>query len=71
VFHVTLVQSRIFCFLGCCQKNIYLNIQNYNLLVVVYGCETCSVIFRVDHRLRVFENRVLKRIFGPKKNEMI
>jgi hypothetical protein len=38
-----------------------------NLLVVLYGCETWSLTLRVEHRLRVFENRVLRRIFGPKR----
>jgi hypothetical protein len=39
--------------------------------IVVYGCETWSLILREDHRLRVFENRVLKRISGPKWDEII
>ena len=39
--------------------------------VVLYGCETWSLILREEHRLRVFENRVLRRIFGPKKDEVI
>jgi hypothetical protein len=38
--------------------------------VVLYGCETSSLTLREEHRLRVFENRVLRRIFGPKKNEV-
>jgi len=37
--------------------------------VVLYGCETWSLIFREAHRLRVFENRVL-RIFGPRGEEI-
>jgi hypothetical protein len=36
----------------------------------LYGCETWSLTLREEHRLRVFENRVLRRIFGPKKDEM-
>jgi hypothetical protein len=36
---------------------------------VLYGCETWSLEVREEHRLRVFEDRVLKRIFGPKKEE--
>jgi hypothetical protein len=40
------------------------------LLVVLYGCKTWSLILREGHRLRVFENRVLKRIFGPKNDEV-
>jgi hypothetical protein len=36
----------------------------------VYGCETWSLTFREERRLRVFENRVLRRIFGPKRDEV-
>jgi hypothetical protein len=36
------------------------------LPVVLYGCETWSVTLREEHRLRVDDNRVLRRIFGPK-----
>jgi hypothetical protein len=38
------------------------------LPVVLYGCETWSVIVREEHKLSVFENRVLRRIFGPKSD---
>jgi hypothetical protein len=37
------------------------------LPVVLYGCETWSLRVREKHKLRVFENRVLRRIFGTKK----
>jgi hypothetical protein len=40
------------------------------LPVVLYGCETWSLTLREEHGLRVFENRVLRRIFGPKRDEM-
>jgi hypothetical protein len=40
------------------------------LLVVLYGCETLSLTLREKYRLRVFENRVLRRIFGPKRDEV-
>jgi hypothetical protein len=40
------------------------------LSVVLYGCETWSLTLREEHRLRVFENRVLRRIFGPKRDEV-
>jgi hypothetical protein len=40
------------------------------LPVVLYGCETLSLMLREEHRLRVFENRVLRRIFGPKRDEV-
>jgi hypothetical protein len=38
--------------------------------VVLYGCETWSLTLREAHRLRVFENKVLRRIFGPKRDEV-
>jgi hypothetical protein len=37
----------------------------------MYGCETWSLTRREEHRLRVFENRVLRRIFGPKRDEVM
>jgi hypothetical protein len=40
------------------------------LLVVLYGCETWSLTLREEHRLGVFEKRVLRRIFGPKRDEV-
>jgi hypothetical protein len=40
------------------------------LPIVLYGCETWSLTMRETHRLRVFENRVLRRIFGPKRDEV-
>jgi hypothetical protein len=40
------------------------------LPVVLYGCETWSLTLREEHSLRVFENRVLRRIFGPKRDEV-
>jgi hypothetical protein len=41
------------------------------LPVVLYGCETWSLTLREEHRVRVFENRVLRRIFGPKRNDVM
>jgi hypothetical protein len=38
------------------------------LPVVLYGCETWSLTVREEHKLRVFENKVLGRIFGPKRD---
>jgi hypothetical protein len=37
------------------------------LSVVLYGCETRSLTLREEYRLRVFENRVVRRIFGPER----
>jgi hypothetical protein len=40
------------------------------LPVVLYGCGTWSATLREEHRLRVFENRVLRGILGPKRDEV-
>jgi len=52
-------------------KNIKIKIyRTINLPVVLYGCETWSLTLREERRLRVFENRVLRGIFGPRKDEV-
>ena len=45
----------------------------YRILILpflLYGCKTWSLTLREERRLRVFENRVLRRIFGPKRDEV-
>ena len=52
-------------------KNINIKIHTTIILpVVLYGCETWSLTLREEQRLRVSENRVLRRIFGPKMDEI-
>jgi hypothetical protein len=52
-------------------RNVKVKIYKTIILpVVLYGCKTWSVTLREEHRLRMFENRVLRRIFGPKKDEV-
>jgi hypothetical protein len=52
-------------------KNLKIKIYRTIVLpVVLYGCETWLLTLREECRLRVFENRVLRRIFGPGKNEV-
>ena len=52
-------------------KNLKYQIyRNVILLLILYGCETWSLTLREERRLRVFENRVLRRIFGPKIDEV-
>jgi hypothetical protein len=41
------------------------------LPVVLYGCETRYLTLKEQHRLGVFENRVLRRIFGPERDEVM
>jgi hypothetical protein len=55
----------------CLSKNIKIRICKTNLAVVLYGCETWSLTLREEHRMRVYENRVLRRIFGPKRGEVM
>jgi hypothetical protein len=52
-------------------KNLKIGIYKTIILpVVLYGCETWSLTLKEERRLRVFENRVLRRIFGPKRDEL-
>jgi len=52
-------------------KNLKLKICRTIILPFVqYGCETWSLTLREERRLRVFENRVLRRVFGPKRDEV-
>jgi hypothetical protein len=56
---------------GFFRKNIKIIIFKTIILpVVLYGCETFSLTLSEEYRLRVFENRVLRRIFGPKRDEV-
>jgi hypothetical protein len=52
-------------------KNLEIRVCKTIILpVVLHGCETWSLALREKNRLRVFENRVLRRLFGPKKDEV-
>jgi hypothetical protein len=52
-------------------KNLRIKIYRTIILpVVLYGCEAWSLTLRKECRLRVFKNRVLRRIFGPKRDEV-
>jgi hypothetical protein len=52
-------------------KNLKIKIYRTIILpVVLYGCETWSLTLREERRLRMFENRELRRIFGPKMDEV-
>ena len=48
-------------------KNIKIKVYR---CIILYGCETWSLTLREECRLRVFENRMLRRIFGPKWDEV-
>ena len=52
-------------------KNLKIKIYRIIILpVVLYGCETWSLTLREEWKLRVFENKVLRRIFGPRRDEV-
>jgi hypothetical protein len=52
-------------------RNLKVKIYKTTILSIVwYGCETWSLTLREERRLRVFENSVLRRIFGPKGDEV-
>jgi hypothetical protein len=54
-------------------KNVQIRIYEYKTIILpvpLYGCETWSLTLREEHRQWVFENRVLRRIFGPKRDKV-
>jgi hypothetical protein len=52
-------------------KNININTyRNITLPVVLYGCETWSLTLNRERKLRAFDNRVLRKIFGPRRDEV-
>jgi len=52
-------------------KNLKINLyRNVILPVVLYGCETWSLTLREERKLKVFQNMVLRRIFGPRREEV-
>jgi len=64
------VQNLLSCSL--LSKNIKIEIQRTTILpIVLYGCEKLLLTMREKHRLRVYKNRVLRRIFGPKRGKVI
>ena len=68
---LAIIRCRIFCLPGCYQKILKIKIYRIIILpVVLYGCETWSLTLREERKLRVFENMVLWRIFGPRSDEV-
>jgi hypothetical protein len=65
------IQCRTFCLLICSLKTQKIKIYKIIILpVLLYGCQTFSLTLREEHSLRVFENRVLRRLFGLKRDEV-
>jgi hypothetical protein len=67
---LAIIQSKIFCLPVSYKKNLKIKIcKTVMLPVVLYGCETWSLTLGEEHRLRDSANRVLRKIFGPKREE--
>jgi hypothetical protein len=65
------IPFRILCLIVCCRKNVKLRIYQTAISpIILFGCETWSLALRKEHKLRVLENRVLRRIFGPRRDEV-
>jgi len=61
----------ILCVFQFAIKNLKIKIyKTINLPVVLHGCETWSLTLGEKRRLRVFENKMLRRVFGPKRDEV-
>jgi hypothetical protein len=56
-----------FVFQFAVQKYEHQDIQKYNFACILCGCETLSLTLREKRRKGVFENRVLRKVFGPKR----
>jgi hypothetical protein len=63
---LAIIRCRILCLPGCYPKTY----RTIIFPVIFYGCETWSLTLREERKLRVFENRVLRRVFGPKRGEV-
>jgi hypothetical protein len=69
---LTNIQFRISCLLASYLKHVTIKTYETAMLpVVLYRCETSSFTLKEERRLRAFENRVLRGIFGAKKNEVV
>jgi hypothetical protein len=67
----TAIHFRVFLSTYLLANSIQIKIHRSIIMpVVLYGCETSSLALREEHRLRVFKNRVLRKIFGPKREEV-
>jgi hypothetical protein len=68
---LAIIRYKIFCLPVCYPKNVKIDICRTIVLPgVLYRCETSSLTLREKCRLKVYENRVLRGIFGPKRNEL-
>ena len=64
------IRSICLVYIGLLSKNLKIEIYRNIILPVLCGCETWSLTLREERKLRVFENMVLRRIFGPRRDEV-
>jgi hypothetical protein len=70
LWFITFANFKILVAYNLISKNLKIKYTKLGILpVVLCRCETWSLTLREEHRLRVFENTVLRRIFGPKREE--
>ena len=68
---LSIIRCRIFCLPGCYPTKLKTKIYRIIILpVVLYGCVTWSLTLREERKLTVFENMVLRRIFGPRMDKV-
>ena len=65
---LAIIRCRIFCLLGCYPKIKVKIYRTIILPVVLYGCETWSLTLREERNPRVFEDMVLRILFGPRRD---
>jgi len=68
---LAIIRCRILCLSVCYPKYKDQDVQNYTLPVVLYGYETWLLTLREECSSRVSENRVLRRIYKPKRDEVM
>ena len=68
--HVNFIINLIFVFHFVIQKYKDWNTQQHNFVPCFYGCESWSITFRVERKLRVLENRLRSNMFGLKRDEV-
>ena len=68
---LAIIRCRIFLPSRLLSKNLKIKIYRTIILpLVLYGCETWSLTLREERKMRVLENMVLRRIFGPRRDEV-
>jgi hypothetical protein len=70
MFETEIAYRNKFRICQCIKQWLNIKICRTTILPVLYGCETWSLTLREERRLRVYDNRVLRRIFWPKRNEV-